>query len=432
MNKPEKQQKIHSEPSILNTVSDKIKIHDIFQSIHKKMIHGFDYQDILNFLFMSLSEVVPYDRIGIALLEENDSKLRLNWVKAKIPINYLPQKYSETIKGSSLEEVLFSQKPRIINDLENFLKIHPHSKFTSLALQDGIKSNLTCPLYLNGKPIGIIFFSSAQIGTYKDYQVEFFEEIADGISLIVQQGILFQSLQELDAKEKLFRNTIHELNNPLGVIRGVLSVIGKKDWFNQLSEESRSVFQVLNRKNEAMVNLVRDLTMLNQVRGTKPTLSNNINLKAFIKELLLNSEMLAKPKEITVVSKIQDNLPTYCNFDSIRIMQVLENLVANAVKYSRANTTITVEVSSLEDGKKIFFNVLDQGQGIPKEELKNLYREYGTTSVRPTAGEPSSGLGLAIVKQVVEAHQGEVHVESVVGVGSEFGFWIPCNTSVRF
>jgi signal transduction histidine kinase len=113
-------------------------------------------------------------------------------------------------------------------------------------------------------------------------------------------------------------------------------------------------------------------------------------------------------------------------------MQVLENLVANAVKYSRANTTITVEVSSLEDGKKIFFNVLDQGQGIPKEELKNLYREYGTTSVRPTAGEPSSGLGLAIVKQVVEAHQGEVHVESVVGVGSEFGFWIPCNTSVRF
>ncbi|MGZ3809367.1 MAG: sensor histidine kinase, partial [Bacteriovorax sp.] len=118
-------------------------------------------------------------------------------------------------------------------------------------------------------------------------------------------------------------------------------------------------------------------------------------------------------------------LPKEARFDSIRIMQALENLIANAIKYSESSSKVTIDVIVDEDRTRLSFFVKDQGPGIPETEMGKLFKEYGKTSVRPTAGESSHGLGLAIVKQVVAAHKGEVAVQSKVGVGSVFSFWIP-------
>ena len=74
--------------------------------------------------------------------------------------------------------------------------------------------------------------------------------------------------------------------------------------------------------------------------------------------------------------------------------------------------------------------VADQGQGIPKEEIPDIFQEFGRAStVQPTAGEPSTGLGLAIVKQIVKAHGGRIWVESEVGQGSTFIFALPAQVS---
>jgi signal transduction histidine kinase len=73
----------------------------------------------------------------------------------------------------------------------------------------------------------------------------------------------------------------------------------------------------------------------------------------------------------------------------------------------------------------VVISVQDQGQGIPAQEVDNLFADFGKTSVRPTAGEKSTGLGLAIVKRIVELHGGRIWVESKVGVGSVFTFTLP-------
>ncbi len=106
-------------------------------------------------------------------------------------------------------------------------------------------------------------------------------------------------------------------------------------------------------------------------------------------------------------------------------MQALENLVTNGIKFSHPLKEIVIGVNF--ESKRLNFSVSDQGQGIPKSELSNLFMEFGKTSVRPTGGEPSTGLGLAIVKRIVEAHGGEVSVTSTVGKGSTFSFWLPGN-----
>jgi signal transduction histidine kinase len=109
--------------------------------------------------------------------------------------------------------------------------------------------------------------------------------------------------------------------------------------------------------------------------------------------------------------------------DRNKIEQVLNNLISNAIKYSYPNTTIRIEV--LRQGDFVVTKVIDQGQGIPADELPHVFKPFQKASTKPTAGEKSTGLGLAIVKKIIEGHQGEIGVESEVGKGSTFFFRLP-------
>ena len=104
--------------------------------------------------------------------------------------------------------------------------------------------------------------------------------------------------------------------------------------------------------------------------------------------------------------------------------QALDNLINNAIKYSRAATNINVRVS-LKDNF-VLTEVEDSGVGIPKEEIEKLFKVFSTTSAKTTAHERSSGLGLAICKKIIETHGGTIGVRSEVGKGSTFFFTLPC------
>ena len=108
-----------------------------------------------------------------------------------------------------------------------------------------------------------------------------------------------------------------------------------------------------------------------------------------------------------------------------KIEQVMNNLLSNAVKYSHPGSR--VEVSAQAVNGSVVVAVRDEGQGIPADELDNLFKPFARTSVRGTAGEKSTGLGLVIVRKIVEGHQGEISVESQVNHGSTFRFKLPVN-----
>ncbi|WP_371823822.1 sensor histidine kinase [Lentimicrobium sp. L6] len=97
--------------------------------------------------------------------------------------------------------------------------------------------------------------------------------------------------------------------------------------------------------------------------------------------------------------------------------------MGNAIKYSYSAKRIWVKVQ-IQDNS-ILTHVIDEGQGIPENELPNVFKAYKTTSSKPTDDEKSTGLGLAIVKKIVEAHQGSISVKSTAGIGSEFTFTLP-------
>ncbi|MBY0314578.1 MAG: GAF domain-containing sensor histidine kinase [Bdellovibrionales bacterium] len=396
----------------------------LFQKINRKLTSGTDYESVLDFVFDSLDVVIPYDRMGIALIGEGGNHVRLRWVRSKVPIQSLKLGYSAQLSGSSLETIIQTGQPRIINDLVLHLNEHPQSGSTKLAVQDGVRSSFTCPLRANDKPIGLVFFSSCKPDTYRDQHIQTFLDIADELSVIVEQGRLKFFFEANKSNGKNLAMVLHDLRSPLGIIQGFIEASLSEDWYNKLNGDAKEIFSILGRNAKFMFGLLDDLTEIGELhRHEAPLARQKVNLIDFFNEVTTDVQLLARKKEIQIFSDIDPSLPESAMFEPGRIRQVLENLLTNAAKYSKRGSRIILTVRGSQD--RITVSVSDQGQGIPENELSKLFCDFGKTSVRPTEGEQSTGLGLAIAKRIVERHGGKISVESAVNHGSIFKFWIP-------
>ena len=172
-----------------------------------------------------------------------------------------------------------------------------------------------------------------------------------------------------------------------------------------------------------MLQLINDLLDISKIEAGKLDLKKNeTDYIAFIERNISMNEFFAKNKNISIQCDLEMQ-HQILSFDDGKIEQVLNNLIGNAIKYSNSGTTITVKV--FKENNQIVTQIIDNGQGIPEKEINDIFRPFKRSSVRPTNGESSHGLGLAIVKKIIEGHNGEVGVSSVVGTGSNFYFTLP-------
>jgi signal transduction histidine kinase len=172
-----------------------------------------------------------------------------------------------------------------------------------------------------------------------------------------------------------------------------------------------------------MRRLIEDLLDVSKVEASGPNLVRvPTDLVALIQANVALNRPLARRKHIQIVFET-DQPRCVVDIDADRIRQVLNNLCSNAVKYSMPDTIIRITLAYETSAAVV--SVIDQGQGIPSEELPRLFRAFSRTSVQPTAGEPSTGLGLAICEKIILAHGGRIWVESTPGYGSTFRFTLP-------
>lgn len=411
---------LHPEPKT------EILLGRILSQVSTKVTAGQNFPEILDFLFESLNLIIPYDRIGIALVDEEADPPQLcsKWHRTKLPTTYLGENYCAPIKGSSLEKILETGKPRILNDLLEYAKEHPNSKSTELIVKEGIRSSLTCPLRAEGRNIGIVFFSSTQPNTYKDEHVKTYLKIADELSIIIEQSRLRDWFHNDFSRTRNIRMLLHDLKNPLNVIQAFLEISQRKTWFKNLDDEAKKVFATLKRNSDFMQELLEELSEVHRLGSDVKCIEpREVSLPSFIPNLAIRVREFANKKENSIAVITGPHLPDKAYFDVTQIQRVMDNLVSNAAKFSNRGSKITISIDSRDN--RLIFEVTDEGQGIPESEMPKLFSEFGRTSVQPTEGEKSTGLGLAIAKRIVEQHGGEISVESEVGKGSTFSFWIP-------
>ncbi len=384
---------------------------------------GLILDEVLNQVFESFRPLIPYNRIGFSLLEDNGKTVRSRWARSDASGLSLGVGYTAPLAGSSLQRILETGQPRIINDLRAYLREHPASQSTRLIVQEGIRSSLTCPLIAMGKPVGFMFFSSMQPDTYKDAHVELFSQIAGQLATIVEKSRLYQELVELNQlKTRFLGIAAHDLRSPLGVLKSYVQLF-LGDYVGEVSGPQREILERMDRVCQTMLGLIDDLLDVQAIQSGQLELhTREVDLAAYLQECYAANAVLASAKRIKLTIELQPDLPKVA-LDPERINQVVNNLIGNAIKYSFPDTIITLSACK-QDGE-VWISVQDQGQGIPGSELPKMFTEFGRTSVRPTGGEKSIGLGLAIVKRMVEAHAGRIWVRSQVGLGSTFTFSLP-------
>lgn len=231
-----------------------------------------------------------------------------------------------------------------------------------------------------------------------------------------------------EVKNEMLGMASHDLRNPLSAVMSLSEImLDEKDKdYQNLSEEQKEFLKQINRSSQFMLSIIEDMLDISKIESGKINLDLDlINLKKLVTHSVNLNRRLAEKKEISL-EFIEPEQEMEITADAQKLEQVLNNLVTNAIKYSHPGTHITVQIQK-NDESSIILSVEDEGQGIPEKEQDNLFKPFSKTSVKATDGEMSTGLGLAITRRIVEAHGGEIWVESEVGKGSTFYVKLPEN-----
>ncbi len=219
-----------------------------------------------------------------------------------------------------------------------------------------------------------------------------------------------------EEKDYLMKIVAHDLKSPLHQIQGLADLL--KLEVKDLTEDQAEILQKITGSSGRLVELIDKILDVSAVEAK----SINLALQTCkLDELLLKAvgdfEKQAERKEISIRTKV-----TGATFSSLvdpnYTIQVYENLISNAIKFSPPNQEIVVSME--EDDEKIKTEVIDNGPGLNEEDQQKLFTKGQKLSARPTGGESSTGLGLSIVKKYVEAMKGKVWCESKFGQGAKF------------
>ncbi len=216
-------------------------------------------------------------------------------------------------------------------------------------------------------------------------------------------------------------NVSHELKSPLTSILGAVEMLADRTRLS--AEEERDLFAILTHECERLNGLVGDILSLSQMEreatGAKRAFET-LSLSDLVAACVAHER--AKAHAVHVELALAGNDAATVRGDAMRLEEALQNLIANALRYSGSDR---VEVAVRARADKAFVSVTDFGIGIGKEHIPHLFERFYRVSKSRSRTLGGTGLGLAIVKHIVQLHGGDVFVSSTPGVKTCFGFWLP-------
>jgi len=220
-------------------------------------------------------------------------------------------------------------------------------------------------------------------------------------------------------RKQLLADVAHELRTPLSIIQGNLEA-----WRDGVVTPSAAAIAPVHEEAVTLARLITDLRDLSLAEAGQLSLHReSTNISELVSSALSSYSERAGTHEVALNLETESDLPP-ANVDPGRVRQVLANLVENALRHTPRNGSIQVTVSDEPPGF-LSVSVRDTGAGIAPEDLPHIFEHFYKADRSRERSRSGSGIGLAIVKQIVEAHGGQVHVDSAQGEGSVFSFTVP-------
>lgn len=330
-------------------------------------------------------------------------------------------------------------KPQIINDTKL------DSRY--IQIKKGIRSTATIPLIKKGTVMGVLHLESPMKNKFKNFakslgiltnhiavtieKIRLYEEVLN-FNKNLEEKIekATRELQEKNTelkkmdllKSEFVSNVSHELRTPLTSIGGYTKLL-LMEKLGEVSPKQKNALNIISQESERLARLINDVLDLSKLESGKIEIKlEKVDIVGLVKKNMEMLKSIADEKKIRLVLKAkQRSLSVECGKDLIT--QVIINLVNNAIKFTEERGKIEVIVE--KRGKFLEVRVKDNGKGIEEENIPKLFNKFYQVDSSMTREQGGTGLGLVIVNHIIEHHNGNIDVESVVGQGSTFIFRIP-------
>lgn len=387
----------------------------------------------LNTIFTRTVSLIS-DRFGfyfaaIYIIDETGFHAVLREAKGEAGEKMKSQRYTISVGSQTMVGKVADTGESI---LANNILVEPLYQPNPLLLDT--QSEAVIPLHVGERTVGLIDIQSKDLNAFSQDDLSVLQSLADQIAIAIDNAAsyersqeLIKELQEVDQlKSQFLANMSHELRTPLNSIIGFSRVI-LKGIDGPVTDMQHQDLTAIYNSGQHLLGLINDILDLARIEAGKMELNfEEVKLSEMVNSVLSTAKGLVKEKPIQLVSKIPADMPTVRG-DTMRVRQVLINLLSNASKFTDEGT-ITVEalVHPGPNGKpEALINVIDTGPGISQEGQEKLFKAFSQVDGSATRKSGGSGLGLSICANLVQLHGGRISVHSKEGKGSTFWFTLP-------
>jgi signal transduction histidine kinase len=363
---------------------------------------------------------------SIALLDRESDDLIIEAAAGIDPkwVHTARMKVGEGISGQAVSE----RRPIYVRDTTD----HPDFLF----FDDVLRSLISVPLISRDEVIGALTVDSDLPKAFEDSDIQLMTVAAAQVSTAIANARLFEEAEDRAAKlavaydelkendrlkDELVQNVSHELRTPLTFVKGYVDLLmdGEMGLINQ---EQHSTLQIVSDKTIEITRLIDDIMSLQRISADNLILEP-FEMTKLIEEAISGHRLTADQKGLSLEFEHQEKARGQIVADKGRLQQVIDNILVNAIKFSPNGGTIMLTM--IDEPEEIKVQIADQGIGLPADKVERIFERFyqvDGTSRRRFGG---AGIGLAIVKRIIDAHDGNIWVESEVNQGSTFYFSLP-------
>ena len=440
--------KLRSQNEKIESQSEKLKQAyenlDLLSTIGRDITSSLIIEQIIETVYENLNMLMDASVLGIGVYQEAKNKLLFPAVRER---NQRLDDFSIPLTNdNTLAALCFNkQKEIIIGNFHESYSEYIQPEIKPIRGDGNSISIIYMPLTIGNKKLGVLTVQSFDTEVFSDYHINIIRNIAIYTKIALENANVYreleiqsQSLQKAnknigkqnklieeqykqllsinEEKNNLMNILAHDLRNPLATAMSMTELVRYEK--SNLSAEQYQASEIIWRGLNRMDDMIRKILDIKAVESHQVNLDFDIyDANDLIQPLERLFSVKAERKEINL-HFTDSSSESYIKVDRHYLIQIMENLISNALKFSPPNKNVFVNIADEEDVVRI--SVRDEGPGIPKNELENLFIKYRKLSPKPTGGEQSIGLGLSIVKKYVEVMHGAVNCESTVGEGSTF------------
>jgi len=321
-----------------------------------------------------------------------------------------------------MRSVIESKRPIVVEQVtsEYLESLGQGPEHLQALLATGVTSFVAVPLLMRGQPLGALLLGSSTMSrVFGHGDLRLAEALADRAAVAIENARHYRSsVNATQLRDQVLGIVAHDLRNPLSTILMQTSALKRQG--PKLERRSEKPMDVIHRAATRMNRLIQDLLDVAVMEAGQLTINRaRLSAGGLIAEVVDMQRPLASSSSLEIRVEVDPDVAEVWG-DRDRLIQVFENLIGNAIKFTQAGGRITAGATSRDD--EVVFWVADTGGGIPSENLPRVFDRFWTAT---RTGRQGAGLGLPITKGIVEAHGGRIWVESTVGSGSTFFFTIP-------